>query len=49
MQQFFGLVNSVLQGDPETACRHLAMVVYKVRPHLHPALECSCLGALVRL
>lgn len=41
MQQFFGLVNSVLQGDPETARRHLAMVVYKVHPYPDPALEHS--------
>jgi hypothetical protein len=31
MQQFFTLVNSLLQGDPKTARRRLSMVVYKVR------------------
>lgn len=31
MQQFFGLVNALLAGDPGTARRRLHMVVYKVR------------------
>jgi ataxia telangiectasia mutated family protein len=32
MQQFFGLVNSVLAGDPAAARRRLGMVTYKVVP-----------------
>ena len=37
MQQFFGLVNSLLGGDPGTARRHLGMIVYRAR-HLPEAL-----------
>lgn len=32
MQQFFGLVNSLLAGDPAAARRRLGMVTYKVVP-----------------
>ena len=43
MQQFFGLVNALLAGDPGTARRCLHMVVYKVRSFCY-LQSCMCIS-----